>query len=292
MSSRRSGLRPSYHISSSRSGSFLVHHCCLTAYLHGAILSLDPGANVYDMAFVGSAPAPLPPSAECFSPFQLDAYGYPPPFLLIPRALFVVTRDFLSLRMLFSAGSLALGFYACAAAAKTLGGVAERRIWLLAPFFMANPFAVVLLQVGNFHLASVSLCLLTWVTLERQKDKLTGTLLAAATLSKISPGVLGIVLLMQKRWRAAAMTALAAVAICALSVAVLGTIAFLLLVMTAEVRSRRGAIAFVCAWLSFSLLPPMPDPKTAIAVSLARMVALYAFLVWLVLRRERAYPSS
>ncbi len=71
---------------------------------------------------------------------------------------------------------------------------------------------------------------------------------------------------------------------------VLVTIAFLLLVMTAEVRSRRGAVAFVCAWLSFSLLPPMPDPKTAIAVSLARMVALYAFLVWLVLRRERAYP--
>ena len=35
---------------------FLVHHSCLTAYVHGAILSTDPAANVYDMAFVQDDP--------------------------------------------------------------------------------------------------------------------------------------------------------------------------------------------------------------------------------------------
>jgi len=40
---------------------FLVRHSCLTAYVHGAILSKDPTANVYDMAFVDSSADASPP---------------------------------------------------------------------------------------------------------------------------------------------------------------------------------------------------------------------------------------
>lgn len=377
---------------------FLLHHSCLSAYIHGAILSTDPAANVYDMVFVSSGPpGPLPPTAAHFAPFHLDAYGYPPPFLLLPRALLLLTRDFFSLRMLFGAGSLSLALFACAATAKTLGGVAERRIWLLAPLFMANPLVLAILQVGQFHLAAVSLCLLCWVALERRRDGLTGALLAAATLAKMFPGLLGVLLLMQRRWRAAVFTALAAAVICALSVVVLGikvwhdfffyhmpnvqsgeafrfmaesdqniefnlalfgtpfklgalgfegwgwgqarifgnvytvlllglavlasrnkggpqhrltvwlalvmlgslqapyaalfvlvTVTLLLLVLVAEVRSRRGVLAFVGTWALFSIFPPGIDVKVAIAISLVRMAALYAFLVWAVLRRESA----
>jgi len=205
---------------------FLVRHSCLTAYVHGAILSTDPAANVYDMAFVKGAAdlsVPLPPTAAHFAPFTLDAFGYPPPFLLFSRALLLVTRDFVAQRMLFGAGTLLLVLFACASAARTLGGVAERRIWLLAPLFAAHPLVRLTLQVGNFHLAAVALCLLCWVALERRRDGLTGALLAAATLAKIFPGLLGVVLLMQRRWRAVGFTALAAAALCALSVAVLGT---------------------------------------------------------------------
>jgi hypothetical protein len=205
---------------------FLVHHSCLTAYLHGAILSRDPAANVYDLAFVagvGDPSWPLPPTAAHFAPFTLDAYGYPPPFLLLPRALLGLTPDFTSQRILFAAGSLAAVLSSCAAAARTLGGVAERRLWLLTPLCMASPLMLVNLQVGNFHLGAMSLCLLCWVALERRRDGLTGVLLAAATLAKIFPGLLGVLLLVQRRWRAAAYTCLAAAAICALSVAVLGT---------------------------------------------------------------------
>lgn len=208
------------------SESFLVRHSCLTAYMHGAILSMEPTANVYDMAFVPSAAdtsLPLPPTAEHFAPFMLDAYGYPPPFLLLPRALLVLTTDFLTQRLLFGAASLLLLLFACAAAAKTLGGVAERRIWLLTPIFVSSPLVLATLQVGNFHVAAAALCLLCWVALERRQDGPAGVLLAAATLAKIFPGLLGVLLLMQRRWRAVGFTCLAAAVLCGLSVAVLGT---------------------------------------------------------------------
>jgi alpha-1,2-mannosyltransferase len=379
---------------------FLVRHSCLTAYVHGAILSKVPGANVYDVAFVKDSPdlsLPLPPTAAHFAPFTLDAYGYPPPFLLLPRALLLLTTDFFSLRMVFSAASLALLLFACASAARTLGGVAERRLWLLTPLFVAHPLVLVTLQVGNFHLAAVAICLLTWVALERRRDGLAGALLAAATLAKIFPGLLGVLLLVQRRWRATAFTVLAATGLVALSVAVLGTqvwrdflfyhlprvqsgealrflagspreIAFniapfgipfklgalgldgwgwdqarrfgdaytglclvlgvlagrnqgsprhrlsvwlgvvllaslrspyaapfvlsalivLFLVLTGEVRSRRGVVAFVAVVALFSVPVPMSDPRGDVAVSLVRLVPLYALLLWAVLRREKA----
>lgn len=382
---------------------FLVRHSCLTAYMHGAILSMDPAANVYDLALVdgvGDAPPPLPASAAHFAPFTLDAFGYPPPFLLLPRALLLLTTDFLSQRIVFGAASLVLLLFACASAARTLGGVAERRLWLLTPLFMANLPVLATLQVGNFHLAAVALGVLCWVALERRRDGLTGALLAAATLAKIFPGLLGVLLLVQRRWRAVGFTCLAAAAFCALSVAVLGTkvwhdflfyhlphvqsgealrflagstreITFnlapfgipfkldalglagwgwaqarlfgniftvlllvlaalagrnrggprhrlivwlallmlaslrspyaapfvlsttlvLLLVLAAEVRSRRGLAAFVAVWALLSLPIPISDPSVSIAVSLARMLVLYVFLLWAMLRRESAAPE-
>jgi hypothetical protein len=206
---------------------FILRHSCLTAYVHGAILSTVPGANVYDMAFVegvgGTLDAPLPPTAAHFAPFTLDAFGYPPPFLLLPRALLLLTTDFLSQRLLFGAASLLLTLFACAGAATTLGGVAERRMWLLTPIFLASLPVLATLQVGNFHLAAMAICLLCWVSLERRRDSLSGALLALATLAKIFPGLLGVLLLVRRQWRAAGFTVVAAAALVALSVAVLGT---------------------------------------------------------------------
>jgi Glycosyltransferase family 87 len=203
-----------------------VHHSCVTAYVHAAVLSEDPAANAYDLAFVGQPDAPpisLPPTASGFAPFNLDPYNYPPPFLLLPRALLLATSDFLSLRMLFSAGSLLLTLFACAVTARTLGGVAEHRLWLLTPIFMAGTVVPASLQLGNIHLAIAALCLLAWAGFERRRDGAAGALLAAATLTKLAPGLLGVLLMMQKRWRAVAVTCLAAAILCALSVVVLGT---------------------------------------------------------------------
>jgi hypothetical protein len=381
---------------------FLVHHSCLTAYIHGAILSTDPAANVYDVAYLsGTSGAPLPATAAHFAPFQLDAFGYPPPFLLLPRALLLITRDFLSLRAAFGAASLALAFFACARVAKVLGGVAERRIWLLTPLLLASPVVLVTVQVGNFHLATAALCLLCWVALEKRQNGLTGALLAVATVAKIFPGLLGVVLLTQRRWRAVGATLIGAAALVGVSAAVLGTrvwrdflfyhlprvesgealrflaespreIAFnvapfgipfklaalgmvdwgwaeartfghvytavlfavavlvgrkkgapqrrlsmwlalvmlaslqspyaapfvlstailLLLVLAAEVRSWQSTVAFVVIWAVMSLPLPMPHPKAEIAVSLARVIILYAFFFWAALRPGHSSEAS
>ncbi len=205
---------------------FLVRHSCLTAYMHGAILSTDPAANVYDIAIVntsGRLDAPLPATAARFAPFTLDAFGYPPPFLLLPRAVLLLTGDFVVHRVLFGSASLALIFYACAVAAKTLGGLAERRMWLLSPLLLANPLVIVTLQVGNFHLATVAMCVLCWVALEKRRDHLAGALVAVTTLAKIHPGLLGVMLLAQRRWRAVGAAVAVALCLVALSMVVLGT---------------------------------------------------------------------
>lgn len=202
---------------------FVLRHSCLTAYVHGAILSNIPSANVYDTVYVNAdLHAPLPATASRFAPFMLDAFGYPPPFLLLPRALLRLTGDFVVHRALVGAGSIALTFFACAVTARTLGGLAERRMWLLTPLALANPLVILTAQIGNFHLATAALCLLCWAALERRQDRYAGALLAVATLSKIYPGVLGVVLLTQRRWRAVAATFAVAAAIVALSVLVLG----------------------------------------------------------------------
>ena len=73
---------------------------------------------------------------------------------------------------------------------------------------------------------------------------------------------------------------------------ILSTMVVLFLVLVAEVRSRRGVAAFVAVGAVFSLPTPSSDPRTQIAVSLVRTVALYAFLLWAVLRRETAAPEA
>jgi len=73
---------------------------------------------------------------------------------------------------------------------------------------------------------------------------------------------------------------------------VLSTMILLFLVLVAEVRSRRGLAAFVAVWAMLSLPTPISDPRVSIAVSLVRMFALYAFLLWAVLRRGTAAPEA
>jgi hypothetical protein len=189
----------------------LSRHACMTAYLHGSIL-VDHGANPYDLVFMASDPlsATLPATAAHFAPFTLDLYGYGPPFLLVPRMMRVFTEDFITLRAVFSTGSVVLAFAAMAALAWQLGGITGRRIWLLGPLALCTSPVLAAVSVGNFHLALVAMCALAWVAFERHQGALGGGLLAFGILSKIAPGLLGVVLLARRQWTAAAATLVAA----------------------------------------------------------------------------------
>jgi hypothetical protein len=74
---------------------------------------------------------------------------------------------------------------------------------------------------------------------------------------------------------------------------VLSTLIVFFVVLAGEVRDRRGVAAFVAVLAMFSIAtPPSFDPWVLMAASLVRTVALYALLVWAVLRRERALTAS
>ena len=93
------------------------------------------------------------------------------------------------------------------AVARWIGGPAAHRALLLAPLVFGSVPILVTLQIGNFHLAATVLSLLAMVALERGRAATGGALLAMAILSKIAPGLLAVVLLVQRRFREAALAA-------------------------------------------------------------------------------------
>lgn len=69
----------------------------------------------------------------------------------------------------------------------------------------------------------ICISLLVWVYLEKNKDTIAGTLLSIATLAKISPGLLGIFFIVQKKYKAVAATVIATMIICGVTYFVFGT---------------------------------------------------------------------
>jgi len=197
---------------------FISRHACLTAYIHGSILA-DQGANIYDLSLgaSGESGAPLPPTAAHFAPFTLDRYGYPPPFLLLPKLLRGISEDFVSLRAMFALLGVGSAFTATAALAAQLGAIHGRKLWLFGPLALLSPAATVAIGISNFHMTMVAWCVIAWVALERHKYALGGGLLAFATLAKISPGLLGLLLLIRRRFAAAVAVTLMAVIVIAAS---------------------------------------------------------------------------
>jgi hypothetical protein len=138
-----------------------------------------------------------------YRPFLLDNFSYPPTFLLLVSPLTIWDGDFLAQRALWfglNGVIAALGLWILA---RWIDGAKAHRVLLLAPLLLGSLPILVTLQIGNFHLAATVLSLLAMVALERHRAAMGGALLATTILSKISPGILGIVLLLQRRFREA-----------------------------------------------------------------------------------------
>lgn len=205
---------------------FTESHSCLTAYVHAADLSQKRVDNLYDDAFWHGSLGlpPLPPGVENpYRPFHLDNFSYPPPFLLLTQPLAPFTTDFPAQRALwFGLNGLlfALGLWLVA---RFVDGPFAHRVLLLAPLLFTSIPILITLQIGNFQLATVVLSILAMVALDRGRSATGGALLALTILSKVSPGILGVVLLTQRRLRSAAITAGFGVLLFALSVLRFGT---------------------------------------------------------------------
>jgi len=204
---------------------FLETHSCLTAYVHADALSRQRVDNLYAERFwLGSHGFPPAPAGveSPYRPFDLDYYAYPPPFLLVMAPLAALSGDFAAQRALWFGCNgllLAVGLWIVA---RWLSGPGAHRVLLLAPIFFGSLPVLATLQVGNFQIAVVMISVLAMVAFERDRPALGGALLAFAILSKLSPGVLGIVLLAQRRFRGAAWTAGFGVVFLALSILTIG----------------------------------------------------------------------
>jgi hypothetical protein len=73
---------------------------------------------------------------------------------------------------------------------------------------------------------------------------------------------------------------------------VVTTVILLLLVMTAEVRSRGTAFAFAITYAIFSFPMPISDPWRAMAWSLTQVGLLYLLLLRVTLRRAQPEPEA
>ena len=190
------------------SSTWELKHSCLTAY-HVAGTAVGEGRNVFDPALY-NAPDDDPTRQRRpaqLGPFNIDVYEYPPPFLLLARALHVAAPDFFRLRPLWHGLTLALLLAATLAAARLLGPAAGTRAVLLAPLLWASPPLINTLQKGNVQTVIVATCVLAFVLFRRRLFAAGGLLLAFATLAKLFPGMLVVYLLARRQWRAVAWTA-------------------------------------------------------------------------------------
>lgn len=191
---------------------FLKTHSCLTAYVHAVQLAKAGEQNLYDVAHwpdeneIGPLRGKELSQTGPYAPFYLDGYMYPPQFLLLPHAILSVSDDFLVQRALWfglCGLMLALSFWIVAL---WVGEQGKRQALWLIPLLWSSLVVMVTLQVGNVHHVVVAMAVLAMIAFDRQRPALGGGLLAFAIVSKVSPGILVVVLLVQRRWRDLAWT--------------------------------------------------------------------------------------
>ena len=182
-----------------------TRHCCLTAY-HVAAEASHSVANIYDDGLYSQ---PNDDPAVVRKPrrlglFNIDVFEYPPPFLLLPRTLQLLTPEFLDLRRLWfglTGGLLLLALVAVARFPRP----DDARLLLSAFLWLSVP-TLSTLQKGNVQAMVIAATMLAMLLFERRHDAAGGALLGFVTVSKLYPGLFVVYLLAQRRFRAAAWT--------------------------------------------------------------------------------------
>ena len=198
-------------------------HSCLSAYwVAGSVVTRSP--DVYDERLYNlpQADPTAMRSARKLGRLNIDNYEYPPPFLIAPRLLGLVTHDFWGFRRLWFALNLGFVVVVSVLVARRLDQrLATHALWLT-PFVIAGPAIIATFQVGNVQLAMVAVSALAMHSIDRQRYALGGALLAFAILGKLYPGVFVVYLLLRHKWRAVAWTAVFGVVLIAVSLADVG----------------------------------------------------------------------
>jgi len=185
-----------------------VRHSCLSAYFVAA-RAADHAPNLYaDSLYTSPDDDPTTVrKARMIGPFKIDVYEYPPPFLLLPRALRTVFPDFIRFRMMWFGLNSAVILLAMLVLARGLGPAAGTRALLLSPLVWAAVPTMSTLQKGNAQALVIMISILAMTLFGRRRWLAGGALLAYAIVSKLYPGMLALYLLARREWRAVAWTA-------------------------------------------------------------------------------------
>lgn len=216
---------------------FYVHHSCLSAHFQAAQLHRSGVPNIYERTlYEGQNGEP-----KFVGGLVIDVFMYPPPFLLLSRLALAMSEDFATWRAVWFGIEGTLVAAAFLAVAFWIGGPTGWRVALLSPIAWLSFPTLTTLQFGNFHLVAIAASVLAMLAIERGRHALGGGMLAALALCKFFPGILVLVLVFQRRWRAVLWTAGFGVFFLILTYAVLGQAVFLAFVSYHLPRLSSGA---------------------------------------------------
>lgn len=185
-----------------------VRHSCATAY-YVAARAASTSSDLYaDTLYTARDDDPAKPRKPLWlGTFTIDVYEYPPPFLLLPRALRLLAPEFLPFRTLWFGITGAFALAAMIAVAGMMGPVMGTRGLLLLPLaWLALPMASVI-QKGNVHVVVIAASMLAMALFDRRRWAAGSVLLAFATVSKLYPGMLVLYLIARREWRPVIWTA-------------------------------------------------------------------------------------
>ncbi|MFT7618127.1 MAG: hypothetical protein ACI97A_001767 [Planctomycetota bacterium] len=201
---------------------FGIKHNCFTCYAMAAYCDRDGHGNVYDTKTL-SKPAEAEITKTLDKRFNVDAYPYPPPFLLVHRGLLAFSEDFMVLRRMWYLVVIGMLLAAIVLTATWCGAFRRNSALLFLPALLLAPTALTALQIQNVHPVVIASALLGMMALTRHKNLGGSLLLAFAILCKIWPAVLLVPLFFARKWSAIISTLLAVVSFVLVSLLVFGT---------------------------------------------------------------------
>lgn len=184
---------------------FFRNHSCLSSYTEAARLA-PTGVNIFDPAVYSAVSATGQRGPRYIGSFEVDLYQYPPAFLILPLAGAEAGLHFLTVRTPWFVIQAVVLLGGLLVTARWIGGTAGAVAALFIPLMFLAPTTRLSLQIGNFQVTALPLAILAMIAFHHSRTAIGGAALGFCAVSKIFPGVLGIVLLVQRRWSAAAAT--------------------------------------------------------------------------------------
>ncbi|MEM9731078.1 MAG: glycosyltransferase family 87 protein, partial [Myxococcota bacterium] len=206
---------------------FTIGHMCMASYVHAADLARHDAENVYSPehypSFGQASANDIHTTIDGIQSYFDDAFLYAPAFLLLPRAWLAVSNDYRNIRTVwFAVQFLAFVAFAVFLARWVGGATGAWALWLF-PLVLASMPTMFNFQFGQAHALTIWTAIAAMVAFDSKRPALGGALLAWGIASKIFPGVLGLYLLLQRRWLDLAWTFGFTVLLVAFSVVVVGT---------------------------------------------------------------------